>query len=153
MILKTQPSITAFFLTGGLLSWIHVKIDPPLLLLERFWPGWGMLEVLALSVYAAFVTKKMLDVRQAPLWRKRIWLFFSIVFFAQLLFNLFWSITFFGFRSPWLAFGKIIILLVLIILSIIKFYPLSKISSYLLIPYVLWVSFATILNFSIAWLN
>jgi translocator protein len=70
-----------------------------------------------------------------------------------LVLNSLWSILFFGMKNPALAFGEIIILWLFIIVLIVLFYPLNKIASYLLIPYLLWVSFASILNFSIWQLN
>lgn len=74
-------------------------------------------------------------------------------FIFQLLFNGLWSIVFFGFRSPGLAFLVIIVLLVLILLTYKWFKIVNKTAAYLLIPYLLWVGFATILNFSIWQLN
>lgn len=74
-------------------------------------------------------------------------------FIFQLLFNAAWSVVFFGFRKPFYAFLVIIILLILIILTIKWFRIVNKTAAYLLIPYLLWVSFATILNFSIWQLN
>ncbi|MEM4267021.1 MAG: TspO/MBR family protein, partial [Candidatus Nanoarchaeia archaeon] len=67
--------------------------------------------------------------------------------------NVAWSIIFFGMQSPLYAFIEIIILWVFILLTIIHFYKISKPAAYLLIPYILWVSFAAILNFSIYYLN
>ena len=74
-------------------------------------------------------------------------------FIFQLLFNGLWSIVFFGFQSPGFAFLNILVLLVLIILTIKWFKVVSKKAAYLLYPYLLWVSFATVLNFSIWQLN
>jgi len=74
-------------------------------------------------------------------------------FIFQLLFNGLWSIVFFGFRSPGLALLVIIVLLVLILLTYKWFKIISKTAAYLLIPYLLWVAFATILNFSFWQLN
>jgi len=74
-------------------------------------------------------------------------------FIAQLVFNFLWSILFFGLHSPILGLMDILILWTLILITIIKFHKLSKVAAYLLIPYLLWVSFATILNFSIVLLN
>ncbi|MBU3978365.1 tryptophan-rich sensory protein, partial [Patescibacteria group bacterium] len=54
---------------------------------------------------------------------------------------------------PLVAFIDIIVLLAAIVLTMMKFYKISKVSLYLLIPYLLWVSFATILNMSIVLLN
>jgi benzodiazapine receptor len=76
-----------------------------------------------------------------------------IIFGIQLALNFLWSVIFFGLKLPWLAFGEILILWVAIALTIAKFYSISKPAAYLLILYILWVSFASILNFSVAFLN
>jgi tryptophan-rich sensory protein len=75
------------------------------------------------------------------------------LFGVQYFFNVLWSYLFFGLRSPLLGLIGIIILWILIVLTIINFYKISKTSAYLLVPYLLWVSFATILNLSIMILN
>lgn len=75
------------------------------------------------------------------------------LFLVHLVFNFMWSILFFGLRSPLLGLLDILVLLMLIVWSIKKFYPLSKLSAYLLIPYLAWVSFATALNAAIFLLN
>src|SRR3989344_102107 len=75
------------------------------------------------------------------------------LFFFQLFLNILWSFLFFGFHSPLLAMFEIIILWVSILLTIIHFYKISKNASYLLIPYLIWVSFAAVLNLSIVLLN
>jgi tryptophan-rich sensory protein len=71
----------------------------------------------------------------------------------QLVLNSVWSIAFFGMQSPFLGLLIIIPLWILILLTIIYAYPVSKASALILIPYLLWVSFASILNFSIYRLN
>lgn len=75
------------------------------------------------------------------------------LFIAQLTLNFIWSPAFFGLKSP--LFGLIVItfLWCFIVMTMKKFYPLSKMSFYLLVPYLFWVSFATILNASIFLLN
>jgi len=75
------------------------------------------------------------------------------IFALQLVLNLCWTLIFFGLHSPLFAFVEIIILWVVILIVIIKFYKISRISAYLLIPYILWVTFASILNYSIYYLN
>ena len=74
-------------------------------------------------------------------------------FIAQLVLNFFWSILFFGLHSPILGLIDILALWTLALITIIKFYKISKTASYLLIPYLLWVSFASLLNLSIVLLN
>jgi len=75
------------------------------------------------------------------------------VFGLQLVLNTLWSIIFFGLHNPGLAFIEIIFLWISILASIILFYRISKVSAYLLIPYILWVSFAAFLNYNIWILN
>ncbi len=75
------------------------------------------------------------------------------IFWIQLFLNAIWSIIFFGMRNPGLALIDIVALWIAIILTIKSFYKISKPAAYLLIPYLLWVSFAAILNYSIWILN
>lgn len=75
--------------------------------------------------------------------------FFSI----QLALNAMWSYLFFGMKNPMLAGVEIIILWLMIYETYFIFSKVNKISGYLLIPYLLWVGFATVLNASIWWLN
>ena len=56
-----------------------------MLLLDRFFPGFGWIEILLLAIYAGWITEKMLDPQQSAQWRYRIWLIFSVVFFSQLI--------------------------------------------------------------------
>ena len=74
-------------------------------------------------------------------------------FIFQLIFNVAWSIAFFGIRRPDYALLIIIILLILILLTIKWFRVVNKTAALLMIPYLLWVSFASILNYSIWQLN
>lgn len=76
-----------------------------------------------------------------------------IIFGIHFLFNLAWTPVFFGFQRPDLALVVIIVMLVLIILLIRHFFRLDRVAAFLLIPYLLWVTFATILNISIVVLN
>lgn len=74
-------------------------------------------------------------------------------YIIQLIFNFFWPIWFFNFNFYFFAFFWLIALLIFIILTTISFYKISKLASYLMIPYILWVIFAGYLNLSIAILN
>ena len=76
-----------------------------------------------------------------------------ILFALQLFLNFWWSIIFFKFHSPAVALVDIILMLILILLTIISFSKLSKPAAWLLVPYIVWVSFATILNYTIWVLN
>ena len=75
------------------------------------------------------------------------------IFGGQLVLNTLWSIIFFGLHNPFLAFVEIIALWLAILWTILAFYKISRPAAYLLLPYILWVSFAAVLNFSIMILN
>ncbi|NUY80684.1 tryptophan-rich sensory protein [Flavobacterium sp. MAH-1] len=74
-------------------------------------------------------------------------------FFIQLGLNAAWSLVFFGLKNPLLALIEIVLLWLMIYETWFKFKKLNKISGFLFVPYLLWVSFATILNASIWYLN
>jgi translocator protein len=75
------------------------------------------------------------------------------LFLIHLALNAFWSIAFFGLNNPLLGLLVIVVLLVIIAIIIKQFYKLDKLAAYLLIPYLAWVAFATMLNFAIWQLN
>jgi tryptophan-rich sensory protein len=72
-----------------------------------------------------------------------------IFFFVQLILNVLWSLAFFGLRLPLLGLVDIILLWIAILLTIQTFLKVSKFAGALLIPYLLWVSFAALLNFTL----
>lgn len=74
-------------------------------------------------------------------------------FGLQLALNALWPIAFFGMHSPMLGLGVILGLIVAIILTIVYFDKFSRAAALLLVPYLLWVGFATGLNFAIWMLN
>lgn len=75
------------------------------------------------------------------------------VFALQLFLNFWWSILFFRFHATGLAFAEIVILWITILITIFRFAPISKTASWLLVPYIAWVSFASILSYTIWSLN
>jgi len=75
------------------------------------------------------------------------------IFGIQLILNLSWTIIFFGLKSTMGGLVVIIILWFLILLTILHFYKLSKVAGIILLPYIMWVSFATVLNTAIVILN
>jgi translocator protein len=75
------------------------------------------------------------------------------IFAAQLVVNVLWSWAFFGRQSPLAGLAVIAVLWVLILLTIVKFWPISREAALLIVPYILWVSFAAYLNFTILNLN
>jgi tryptophan-rich sensory protein len=99
----------------------------------------------------------MMGIAAGIVWAKgfyHIWVKTALYHFGiQLLFNALWSIIFFGFKNPFGALLVILTLLVLLIFTIKWFKVVSKTAAYLLIPYLLWVCFATALNYKIWEMN
>jgi len=75
------------------------------------------------------------------------------LFAFQLALNTLWSFMFFGLHNPGAALVEIVLLWLAILATIVAFAKVSKLAAWLLVPYILWVSFATILNYAIWWLN
>jgi benzodiazapine receptor len=75
------------------------------------------------------------------------------VFAVQLALNILWSFVFFYLHNPLYGFIEIIFLLLAIALTIFYFYKINHVAAWMLVPYILWVSFATILTASIWRLN
>jgi translocator protein len=109
-----------------------------------FGPVWTILYIM-MGVSAFIIWKKGIDNPNVR--------FSLFVFLFQLSLNATWSVLFFGFRSPLAGLAGIILLWIAIVLTIYKFFKLSKTAGWLLIPYLLWVSFASVLNYTIWQLN
>lgn len=78
----------------------------------------------------------------------------AILFYAfQLSVNFFWSVFFFNYQWYLFSFGWLVLLWLLIIITILLFGQISKPAAFLMIPYLIWVTFAGYLNFSIYLLN
>ncbi|MEX1015000.1 MAG: TspO/MBR family protein [Candidatus Paceibacterota bacterium] len=137
--------IGSMFTITSINSWyadlIKPELNPPNWV---FGPVWTTLYVL-MGIAAFLVWKKD--------WHKKEVKHAICIFSVQLLLNATWSIIFFGLQSPGLALINIVILWFMILWTIILFYKISKPAMYLLIPYILWVTFASYLNLSIWILN
>ena len=108
-----------------------------------FAPVWTILYIsmgIALFLYARKYTIK-----------SKTWGY--VLFFTQLLVNLSWSPAFFGMKNIGLALALIILLNILVLFNIIEFFKISKSAARCLIPYFLWLLFATYLNFGYFILN
>ena len=75
------------------------------------------------------------------------------IFWVQLFFNILWTYIFFGIQKIGLSFLEIIFLIFLIFSNIIYFLKIDKIAGYLLIPYLIWVLYASVLTYNIWILN
>ena len=134
--LFTMPSIPTWYATLE-----KPALNPPSFI---FGPVWAALYFL-MGVSAFLVWRKGWDKRNVRTALK--------VFGIQLFLNAIWSIVFFGLQSPGWALVNIVALWFAILFTIIVFYKISKPAAYLLLPYILWVSFATYLNYAIWTLN
>jgi len=75
---------------------------------------------------------------------------FFTVYAVNLALNWLWSFIFFGLKSPALAFVELVVLWLTIVALIVMAWNKSRVAAWLLVPYLIWVSFAGLLNFSIA---
>jgi tryptophan-rich sensory protein len=95
----------------------------------------------------------MIGVAGARIWQRAPKSAAMQLWFAQMAFNLMWSPAFFGLQNPELALAVIVGMLVTIVAFMIKARSIDRISTLLFVPYLAWVSFAGVLNLSLAWLN
>ncbi len=110
-----------------------------------FAPVWSMLYIM-MGIAAGLVWNRIEFEKE--LVKKAL-----ILFAIQLALNALWSYLFFGLKNPMLAGIEIVLLWLMIFETYSKFVKINKIAGYLFIPYLLWVSFAMVLNGSIWWLN
>jgi len=99
----------------------------------------------------------MMGIAAGIVWAKgfyHIWVKTALYHFGfQLLLNAAWSIVFFGFRQPFWALIIILALVIMLLLTIKWFRVVSSLAALLMVPYLLWVCFATVLNYKIWELN
>jgi len=142
LIVSFIPSLFGAFFTPG--PWYadlnKPEWTPPGYI---FGPVWTLLyTTMGISAWLVWKQKQIRPVRPALAW-----------FVLQLLFNALWSWIFFGLHNPGLALIEIIILWISIIVTLFAFLRIHRPAGLLLMPYLLWVSFASVLNYSIWRLN
>jgi len=145
LLLPFTVGMSSGYLTySGISNWYAYLTPPPLTPPNWvFAPVWTTLYLMmGLSLYLFWDNRKKIDKGRGYL-----------IFIFGLIVNFSWSLLFFSVHSPLLALIDIIILIALIIANIMLFKPVSKTSAYLLIPYLLWVCFATYLNLGFLLLN
>ena len=137
--------IGSFFTISAIPNWYaglaKPALNPPAWV---FGPAWTTLY--ALMGIAAFLIWRMG-------WERKEVKMALGVFGIQLFLNAIWSIIFFSLHSPGWALVDIVLLWLAIVWTIAVFYKISKPAAYLLLPYILWVSFASYLNYAIWVLN
>ncbi len=132
----TVPAIPMWYATL-----VKPALNPPAWI---FGPVWTTLYAL-MGVAAFLVWKKG--------WEKKEVKTALGIFGIQLVLNTLWSVIFFGLHSPGVALVDIIFLWLAILATIVAFAKISRAAAWLLAPYILWVSFAVYLNYSIWVLN
>ena len=137
-------SLSGLAIADNISTWYSTlnkpSFNPPNYL---FGPVWSVLYILmGIGLYLILQTPK------SAMRTKSI-----VLFTVQLILNLSWSFIFFNAQSPFAALIIIGLLWIAILMMMIYFHTLSPIASYLQIPYLLWVSFASVLNAAIWLLN
>ena len=137
--------IGSFFTTPAIPIWyaslVKPSFNPPSWL---FAPVWTILFLL-MGIAFYLIWRKMSTDKSAKL--------AMIIFVAHLGINILWSVLFFGMKNPLYALIDIAVLWLMIAYLIYAFMAIDKRAAYLLVPYLLWVSFATVLNFTLWQLN
>lgn len=145
VISETAGILGSFFTIAAIPGWYAGLVKPPLNPPNWiFAPVWNTLYLL-MAVAAFLVWRKgrsREDIREA-----------LFAFSVQLFLNALWSIIFFGVQSPLWAFIELILMWLAIFWTIKLFWKISKTAAYLLLPYLLWITFAGYLNFAIWLLN
>lgn len=134
--LATASSVSTWYLTLN-----QPDITPPSWV---FGPVWTML-YLMIAVAAWWIWLKAGSLSNAG--PALTW------YVVQLMFNLSWSILFFGLQSPFYAFIDIVLLWIAIVLTMYHFFKWSNLAGFLILPYLLWVTFAAALNLQFVRLN
>lgn len=124
-------------------EWYNNLIQPPLAPPSWiFAPVWTILYTTIFVSLVLYITKPNYD-------KKWGYIFFSV----QMILNLLWTPAFFIWKNILLALVIIVIMDIFVILMLRKFYEVSKISALILVPYFLWIIFATYLNIGYLVLN
>ena len=142
---QVAGAIGGFFSAVNVPTWYQTLLKPSFTPLGWiFGLVWGILYLMmGLAFFFVLISQQSKDTVR----------FAAGLFCVHLLFNTLWSILFFGLRNPLLAFLDIIVLWLMITTLIFIFWNIRRITGVLLVPYWLWVSFASVLNYSIWRMN
>lgn len=145
VVSQVAGGLGAIFTTPAIPTW-YASLNKPAFNPPNwvFFPVWTTLYAL-MGIAAFLVWRRGLHER-----RVRVAL---VIFAIQLILNLAWTIIFFGLYSLFGAVVAIVLLWLAIVVNIVAFWRISKVAGALLIPYILWVSFAGLLNVSVWMLN
>lgn len=138
-------AISGFFTSSGVNGWYATAnkpwFNPPNWI---FAPVWTALYILmGISLFLVWKSGAEKTIKQTAI----------ILFAIQLALNFFWSFIFFKLQLPGWAFAEIILMWIMIFISILWFGKISSTAAWLLVPYISWVSFASVLNYAVWKLN
>ena len=160
MIKKYMPYIISLLLTFGVTALgsflagdstsfytnlIQPELSPPSYIFGIVWPVLYILMAIAVGLV---YTQKCSSIECKDNKKSAIKLYV-----VQLVMNALWPVLFFRFELFLISFIWLVVLWILILKMIIEFYKINKLAAYLLVPYLLWVTFAGYLNFMIWILN
>jgi benzodiazapine receptor len=148
IVCESVGIIGSFFTFSSVTNWFPTLVkpwfSPPSWL---FGPVWIIMYFLmGLSLYIIWNSKAELSKQK---YRKQFFILFGI----QLILNALWSFLFFGLKTPIYGLIDILFLDIVVAMTIIYAYRVSKYAVILLAPYMVWITFATLLNFEIVLLN
>jgi len=136
---------SGFFTSSGVNGWYVMAnkpwFNPPNWI---FAPVWTLLYILmGISFYLIWKADTNHQIKQTAI----------ILFAIQLVLNFFWSLIFFKAQEPGWAFAEILLMWIMILFTILWFSKISSTAAWLLVPYICWVSFASVLNYAVWKLN
>ena len=140
IIAQSAGFVGTFFTISSIPTWYTTLVRPVFAPPNWvFGPVWTILYTLiGISLYLIWIKNKKGSLK---------------LFWFHLLLNALWSPIFFGLKNLGLAFVVILVMDVTLVFVIKNFYKINKIAAYILIPYLIWIGFATLLNFSFWQLN
>ena len=145
----TTPSIAGWYATLA-----RPTLNPPAWVFGPVWTTlFALMGIAVFLIWREYDKLTLSEVEGLVVRRRRQIKMALVLFGIQLVLNTLWSIIFFGSHNPGAAFVEIIFLWLAILATIITFAKISKPAAWLLVPYILWVSFAGYLNYSIWVLN
>ena len=121
-------------------NFIKPPLSPPGWLFGIVWPILYLL--MGIAAYIIYQTPQTPERKKA-----------TTLYWTQLFVNFLWPIIFFRFEWYWISVLVILLLDVLVLMTAMRFYMQKKVAGYLMIPYLLWLLFATYLNIGVAILN
>ena len=139
ILIGVIPSIFVFKSINVYNSLNRPPFSPPSIVFPIVWTILYML--MGISIYIIMQSKRKLKKNA------------KLIYYIQLVTNALWTPIFFEFKEYFLAFLWILMLIVFVITMILTFYKISKKAAYIQIPYLLWLLFASYLNFGVFVLN